>query len=166
MSRSRDTEESPASILRRAIGSTEVSRRDPLATSLCLAGLDAKPLQAEFLIRYTQTPLRISFRKSFAVPNFHPFASKRIRLSLRIVVIPQSFLSCVDDRSRCITLCPFLSHRTMKTAGETPNRFARRQTCRMLSSRSAERISDTTPWLPISGSPDGLCQAVLFHQGS
>jgi hypothetical protein len=42
----------------------------------------------------------------------------------------------------------------MKTAGETPKRFARWRICRMLSSRSPERISDTTPWLPISGSSD------------
>lgn len=42
----------------------------------------------------------------------------------------------------------------MNTAGETPNRSASWAIWRTFRSRLPAKISDTTPWLPISGRSD------------
>jgi len=103
MSRSSDTEGSPASIL----ATRDWLDRSRLASSACVRlrrRRHSRSPSASCALNSTYAASSwVSPRKSWAVPTFHPRASRRRRFSSRMVVLPRSANACVDDGLRC---CP------------------------------------------------------------
>ncbi len=101
ISRSNDTDGSPASIL--AI--LDWLDRSRFASSACVRlrrrRHSRKPNASCSLSSTYAASSALSCKKSWAVPNFQPFASRRRRLSSRTAPLPQPADARVDDPLRC-----------------------------------------------------------------
>jgi hypothetical protein len=100
MSRSRETDGSPASILA-ILDWLDCSR---LASSACVRFRrrlhSRSPTASRTLSSMYAASSAVSRRNSCAVPTFQPFASRRRRFSSRTVVLPQSASARVNDDFR------------------------------------------------------------------